>query len=212
MRRLGQGLLGLAFALVAHGAPITVVNASFEADVQANFGFTNGVHTGWTSSNSSLTGTWNPGLPNMVRFNLLPNGAQLGYVYQGASLSQTVSVLATEGLTYTLQVDLGIRKDYAASLGLGFAELRVGSNIITATGSAPTSGNWSTYTAVYTALAADAGQPISIFLRADPNALASFDNVRLNDAGSGGNPIPEPSGMAVLGLAGLLAAKRYWHR
>jgi hypothetical protein len=212
MRRLGQGLLGLVFALVAQGAPITVVNASFEDDVQANFGFTNGVHTGWTSSATNLTGTWRPGLPNTTRFNLLPNGAQLAYVYSGASLSQTVSVLATEGLTYTLEVDLGIRKDYAASLGLGFAELRVGNNIITATGSAPTHGNWSTYTAVYTALAADAGQPISIFLRADPGDLASFDNVRLNDAGSGGNPVPEPAGMAVLGLAGLLAAKRYWRR
>ena len=109
--------------------------------------------------------------------NYVPDGIVVASS-NGGTFSQTVSATAVAGVTYTLQVDIGHRNDnfYVTPT----VELLIGSNIFTAIGSAPTIGNWATWTATDTALAGDAGAPISIVLIAN-GVQGDFDNVRLAD-------------------------------
>jgi hypothetical protein len=119
------------------------------------------------------------------------------------TIEQTVAVVAQAGVTYTLQVDLGFRKDFPDP---GTITLLIGSTPVVAIGiPAPFSGNWANYTATYTALATDAGDPISILLSSS-GTQGDFDNVRLSDNLVAG--VPEPStlalfGFGLLGLAGM---------
>ena len=84
----------------------------------------------------------------------MPDGITVAYAVSGGPISQTLSAIAQAGVTYTLQVDIGFRHDAA---GLGSAILDVNGNMVVATGSGVQfSGNWATYTAMYTATAADA--------------------------------------------------------
>lgn len=119
----------------------------------------------------------------------------------GGDISQTVGATATPGVTYTLQVALGLRNDGYSETGA--ATLIVDGHSVVATGVAPTLGNWSTYTASYTATAADAGGAISIDLTGS-GPQADFDNVSLVSS------VPEPASwtLMILGAAALGGALR----
>jgi len=104
------------------------------------------------------------------------------------------------GVTYVLQVDVGKRNDLPAT---GTVNLLINGNLIGAVGAAPTSGNWSTFTAAYTGLAADVGQSITIQLAAS-GIQGNFDNVRLSDD-LGTVPEPATATVLALGLAGIFA-------
>lgn len=126
----------------------------------------------------------------------------------GGTISQTVSSpLVQLGVTYTLLVDVGLRHDLGDP---GTEALVINGVDYFATGSSPAAGNWSTFTATYTGLAADVGKSITIELASGGNQ-GDWDNVRLSD--STASAVPEPAsgvfmGLAALALAGIVRRKR----
>jgi hypothetical protein len=211
---LFAGLLS-SISAVMIGAPITVNNASFETAnplnqicTGTNCAFNTAVIPSWTASGSA-SGSFRPGNPaNNVYFSTIPDGSIVAYS-NGGSLEQTVTPTAVAGFTYTLQVDLGNRfeQNFAASIALV-----IGSNSVTGIGVVPVEGGWSTYTAAYTATAADAGQAITIRLISS-GPQGNFDNVRLDGTMAtdpGGPTIPEPQTYALMGfgLAAIALIKR----
>jgi hypothetical protein len=152
---------------------------------------------GWTASSPSNEGQFSPGPSSGTTtfYNSVPDGNWIAYANAG-SLSQIVTTVAAN-TTYVLSVSLGLRKDFPT---LGSAELLINGAVYTATGTAPTSGNWSTFTAVYNSSLhpADVGLPITIELLSN-GAQAGFDDVVLNTG------VPEPASVAfiVTGLIGL---------
>jgi hypothetical protein len=191
----------------AAAAPILVANPSFEIlpvgglpldSCGPGCFFSSGTPIpGWNSSGQF--GQFQPGVQdgNFTTFNSVPSGITVAYS-NGGSISQTVGPVGQVGVTYTLQVDVGFRKDL---INPGTVALVVGSHTTDATGAVPQmSGNWVNYTASYTAVASDAGAPISILL-SSPGSQGDWDNVRLSDNITA---IPEPMSLAVIGV-GILA-------
>jgi hypothetical protein len=200
--------LVLSAALLSNTAQansITVVNPSFEILPPGGLPFGCGAACsysadaipGWSTTGG---GQFQPGPPSTTAyFNYVPDGNTIAYS-NGGLISQTVGTTAQPGVTYTLQVDLGFRKDLT---DLGTISLVVGGNTILATGTASQlSGNWETYTAIYTATALDSGSPISIDLYS-PGAQGDFDNVRLSDVSA--TPLPAALPLFGGGILGLFA-------
>jgi hypothetical protein len=211
-------LATLALAAVpGFASPILVSNFSFEQVTGgvslptvcgANCGVSNGntlAILGWTfTGNSSAPwGQFQPGAATIGFFNVGPNpdnaGPTIAYV-QGGTLSQvayTIPVL-TANLSYTLQVDIGDRKDLGVGTFVGTADLKICAvstcTTTAAMGTAPGLGGFSTYTATYLATAADSGKTITIELNGI-GAQGDFDNVRLTDG------VPEPASFLLIGSA-----------
>ena len=195
----------LAFAAVntASAGNIAVANASFETlpgsglpygcGAGCSYSYSGDAPTnipGWTGA--GLYGQWQLG--SYPALNYVPDGPTVAFT-NGGSISQTVGATAIAGLTYTLDVDVGFRKDVPDN---SLIELVVGSNVVDATGvSNQASGNWYDWTASYTALAGDAGDAISIVL-ACTGPQCDWDDVRLTSSASA---VPEPGTFAVFGLA-----------
>ncbi len=202
----------LVAAAPSAAAVIAVANASFETQPAGGLPF-GGCGTGCSYSidvipgwiNNGATGQFQPGSSsgNFAYFDYVPDGLTVAYSNNG-SISQTVAATAVAGTTYTLLVDLGWRHDYVDP---GTITLFVGGVSTLATGIPAAAGQWSTYTASYTALAADAGGAISVLLYS-PGAQGDFDNVRLYDDAAA---VPEPAAWALM-LAGFavvgVAARR----
>jgi hypothetical protein len=174
--------LFLALKVIASGAsPIPVANFSFETlpsgglplSTAGGGAYSLGPISGWT--NSGMSGQLQPG-SDTAYFNYIPDGITVAYSNDpGGTITQGVGTVAAN-TTYTLQVDLGFRKDGNDSLGA--VALLVGSTPIQATGVAPTIGNWSTFTATYSSVATDIGKTLTIQLTAT-GTQSNFDNVRL---------------------------------
>ena len=186
----------------AAASVIPVANPSFETLPAGGLPFTcgggcsysvNDPVPGWTGFGSFGQFQPGPAFGNFTYFNTVPNGVTVAYSNDGG-LIQTVGVLAQAGVTYTLQVDVGYRKD---ATDPSLPELVVGSNTITNVIPNPPqfSEDWITDTITYTATALDAGAPISIVLGA--NAVqGDWDNVRLSDNLAA---VPEPVGFLLFG-------------
>lgn len=184
----------LAITAAALANTITVNNNSFEVVPAGGFPFTTncvpttgcsfsdgvGAIPDWT--NSSDSGEFIPGtqVGNFFAFNTIPDGNTVTFANAG-TISQTVGATVQAGVIYTLRVDLGWRNDYPAFTGM--AALLVNGTQYVASGVTPVQGGWSEFTATYTGLAADAGDPITIQLNYTGTfgLQADFDNVRLSD-------------------------------
>jgi hypothetical protein len=199
-------LASVATAPAMAATSITVANASFEvlppdglpnicgADCAFSYGAS---IPGWTTT--GLAGQQQLGTVGFI--NYVPDGLTSAWSNAG-TISQTVGVTAVAGTTYTLSTAFGVRNDLGNP---GTTSLVVGANTVLATGIAPTPGNWATYTASYTATAADAGGAITIVLDS-PAIQGGWDNVTLTAA------VPEPASWAMLiigfGLTGAAARRR----
>jgi hypothetical protein len=206
-------ILGIAAALAA---PITVNNPSFEIVPPGGFPLTaNCVPTTGCSYNEGSIPDWTgsgtfgefiPGtqVGNFFAFNTIPDGTTVAYSNSG-TISQTVGATVQAGVVYTLQVDLGWRNDLPTFIGT--ADLLVNGTQYFATGAIPVQGNWSDFTATYTGLAADVGDPITIELNSS-GTQADFDEVRLAD--NLASVVPEPASVGILGvgLIGVLVFAR----
>jgi hypothetical protein len=206
------GTCAALFVLVitsASASPIFVSNPSFEtlpsggltmACTGAGCAFAMSPIPGWTNT-AGNTGQLQPGT-NTMYFNSVPDGNVVGFTFNNGTISQNVGTV-TANTQYTLTVDVGLRSDLPGS-ALGIVELLIGNTIITATGTAPTPGNWSVYTATYHSTAADAGKTLGITLTSTGNQ-GDFDKVALD-----GTAIPEPATtlLAGLGAIALAAFKR----
>jgi hypothetical protein len=207
--------LGTVCLAVASGATITVQNASFETANTLDLtctgqdcAFNIGEVPGWGTPVNG--GSWRPGNSGTF-FSFLPDGQTTAYLNSGV-LQQTVSETVQSGLTYILQVEIGNRQDFEAS---GVISLKIGDTLIAGTGSTAAEGGWSTYTAIYTALAGDVGKSISIELgtvAVTGFGQANFDNVRLSSeillSGDPESPVlppmpnavPEPGTVSLIGF------------
>jgi hypothetical protein len=202
--------LGFLCAFAAVASPIFVSNFSFETFPSG--GLPLGCGTGCSYSIDSIpgwsntgdSGQFQPGPPATTAFfTTLSDGPTVAYS-NGPAISQTVAGGVVVGTTYTLMVDLGMRHDtpFTAS-----ADLLINGQHITATGTTPLAGTFSTFTATYLGVAADSGQAITIeLLSAGPQG--DFDNVRLGAVSAAATP--EPAGVTLLGLglAGVLVFAR----
>jgi hypothetical protein len=188
---------GMSVSAPASATPIPVDNFSFETlpagglpiDCGGSCAYSIAPIPGWTNTGSS--GQWIIGgfAGNPPAFD----GNVIGYTNDDP-ISQNVAT-AVAGTTYTLQVELLHRTDLPLD---GVVQLEInGSVVATATGLDGGPGTWNDWTAVYTAIAANAGQTVTILL-STTGAQGDFDDVRLNAA------IPEPAALTLLG-AGLVA-------
>jgi hypothetical protein len=159
----------------------------------------------WTKTGSGFSGQFVPGtqVGNFTHFSSLSNGDTSAFASSNINLEQTVAPTVQNGVTYTLQVDIGWRNDAALNAA---AFLLVNGNQYNGVFTA-VKGGWVTETILYTGTSADAGKPIMIDLRAT-GFQGNFDNVRLHD--SLGATLPEPSftGLLAACFAGLAAFAR----
>ena len=198
--------LALALPTAALASTIPVTNPSFEthpalttacAAAFPNCFFLNGNIPGWSRS-TATAGQMQPG--PLGPFLSVPNGSIIAWS-NGATLSQTVGATVQAGATYLLTVDLGRRVDQPFTAS---AELLLGTEVCKATGTTPSAGHWSLFTAECAATPLEAGAPIRIELLAG-GPQAGFDNVHLSE-------VPEPGALSLLGtgligLAGMLRRK-----
>jgi hypothetical protein len=204
---------------MAHANSITVLNPSFETlpagglpiggcGVGCSYSESN--IPDWTGLNNgtTLSGQIQPGVSsgNTSVFFSVPDGLTVGYVSNGM-LSQVLSASLVAGLTYTLQVDVGLQEGLiSGNVGI---ELLAGTTVIASADGNPTAGNWVNVTAAYTSPVADplAGEALSIVLfnsGAYGVTVGDFDNVRLGN--NLGSSIPEPASSGLAGLALVLIA------
>jgi len=165
-------------------AQVSVNNPSFEKPPGAlpnlcpgtNCSFSTSGVPGWNLTGAG--GQFNPGNPsNTIYFNSIPDGVKVGYTFNG-SLTQNVGQVASAGTLLTLRVDMGWRSDLPAFTGT--AQLKIDGTTVTATGTAPTIGNFSTFTATYLTTPGDIGANIRIVLSSTSTVNQGiFDNVRL---------------------------------
>ena len=226
--KLWVNISALACAIVcassSFATPITVKNFSFEElppvpgvtpppppplpFVCGGVGcsFSSGAIPGWSTMDAVgqfLPGA-NPPTNNHNYFNSVPDGIAVAYANDG-TISQTVGAKVGLGVLYTLMVEQGLRNDDVPDPGL--VELIIGDNApIFAVGLSPSRGEWSTFTATYTGVAADVGKSITIAL-VSRGPQGDWDNVRLDAAGT----IPEPGSISLIGVA-LVAIARVARR
>jgi hypothetical protein len=186
----------------ASGATIPIINPSFEtlpADglplacfASLGCAYSDEPIPGWT--NSGFSGQFQPGTQagNFTYFDSLADGPTSAYS-NDSTIAQTVAATVQAGIVYTLLVDIG-RNNVVAGVA-GTADLLINGKTYLATGVAPASGNWSTFSVTYVGLPADVGEAITIELKT-PGLQGNFDNVHLT---ADEFNVPEP-GTFILGF------------
>lgn len=191
LHRVLPFVMGLGLVTVSAGAaPIPVNNPSFETLPAA--GLTSGCGSscsysqdfipGWLNTPFAglglSSGQFRPGADagNSTYFDAVSDGPTSAYTSIGC-IEQTVAATVQVGVTYTLQADVGWRKDASPT---GLPRLRVNGLYYDGAGTT-TLGQWATYTATYVGRPEDAGQPITICLTS-VSFQGNFDNVRLSDS------------------------------
>lgn len=187
---VGLSVLWLQVTL-AGAAPIPVNNPSFETLPAggltqlcgASCSYAEDFIPGWTNIPFSglglSSGQFRPGTDggNTFYFDALSTGPTSAFCSNG-SITQTVGISVQAGVTYTLTVDVGWRKDAAPT---GLPRLVVNGLFYNAAASQAVIGDWVPFTATYVARPEDVGAPITIYL-SSVSFQGNFDNVRFSDS------------------------------
>lgn len=196
---LGLCLSGFGMLGEANATPITVLNYSFETLPAGGLPFTFG-SAAWSIdtipdwNNSGSTGQY---IFNGYAGNPAASDGIYAAMADNSPIWQTVTT-AVAGTTYTLQTDIMHRTDVGMG---GIIQLEIdGTVVTTGVGTDAGAGTWNTWTATYTATAADAGKAITIVLSTNgtPGYQGNFDNVRLD-----ATAVPEPASVSLLGIGAL---------
>jgi hypothetical protein len=187
----------------SQATPITVTNFSFE-DPQTTF-FLGGAPSGWTFSGGSVgiirpIGAFNGGAGNFMDPSQFPgqgapNQNQVAYILTG-TLSQDTGTAAVAGQEYTLDLWAGHQNNSGSSTAIVVNLLEGSTTFATFSGDVPVD----TYMPVsITGTAAGLGN-LTIELQS-PSGQNLFDDIRLT-------AVPEPAGVALFGLGGVLLLRR----
>ena len=200
-----SGKICLVAALALAAAPCfasTIFVSNFSFETLPGGGLPSACGTGCSYSAGGTIPDWSgatggefqPGTQdgNFAYFNTLSDGITNAYS-NGGVISQTVGATVVEGEVYTLMVDVGYRNDAAFA---GTAALVINGNTYSATGTTPSPGGWSTFTATYTGLSADVGDAITIALGSS-GVQGNFDNVRM-DGTLAESAVPEPASFLLI--------------
>lgn len=134
---------------------------------------------GWDLS----SGQFRPGpdAGNTTYFDTLSDGPTSAYCNNG-SIQQITGITVQAGLTYTLTVDVGWRKDAGPT---GFPRLLVNGVYYDPAPGTAVFGGWAPFTTTYVARPQDVGASITIVL-SSVSFQGNFDNVRFSDSPGAG--------------------------
>lgn len=210
-------VLGAVCACLGWGAPLTILNHSFELAAVGTPGGGSGIVTDWTVSSGGNSGVLRPdstqvsGSPNP----LIPDGLQVLQVFSGSRF-QTLTDVFMANTLYTLTVAVGQRLDFPLS-SYSFT-LEAGANVLATAsgppGAIPPSGGFVDVQLTFLALPGDPnlGQPITIrlsHLSGTNDIFALYDNVRLDASPANLEEIPEPgASLLVISALGMFALWR----
>lgn len=202
-------------------APIAVPNFSFEAQVLGSGGANAGSPTDWVLSGGG--GVYHPNGSNFTAVGPLAapgDGNQYAYLETATGNPGTVTLtsaasLATvvAGTTYTLTAAIGHRNfdaaggrrpdDYKIELLVDGAP--VATNTLSDAHTNIPSGTWVDLSTGFTAGASGGSLTIRLSHSSDDATFrqGAYDNIRLD-----GTVVPEPGSLALIGLGGLLIARR----
>jgi len=197
----------VALFVMASGAwagNINVVDPGFETSPCAS-GNVCQPASPWVTTDASL----NAGqLNNTTQYGLGYGGTEVAYANAEYYLDQVLTTDLAANTTYTLTVLVGARSG-GAPVGPEIELIAGSTEIGLATGTAPTAGNWSTYTLVVNSAQLSSslyGDPLEVFLGSS-TTQTGFDNVGLNGVPN----VPEPAMFALVGagLLGLVTRRRF---
>lgn len=211
IRALVLSCLCILFASVAFADSIPVDNPSFETLASApltdpcagsgcSFEYLGGSFAGWTFSGGGL---FQPGTSTNY-FNSLPDGPTIAFANGGGTISQILGVTVQPDTTYTLDLDIGNRKNVGFD---GLADLVIGGQSYQATGVEPISGDWGLFSATFTCdgTCSQVGDSIEILLSSS-GVQGNFDNVEMFSS------VPEPAAISLLSIGLLGLAVLGWRR
>lgn len=203
----------LVGSLQALGAPVAIVNHSFEADDIAAGSFTSGSITGWTNGGFGLIDRNSGSFAAALEPTPDTDGEQVAWSNSG-TLFQVLPTNVAPNTIYTLSVDVGDRTDTGFAvgpilLGVGGAfgtNLLPGAIInntpVTNTGANPNDG-WQTWVTTFTTgntLAATGALRIDL---SSFGTQAIIDNVRLDAQPVIPTPAALGAGLVMLGAVAL---------